>query len=339
MKNIPCMVLGLTLLVSCHKTIHEHPYEQMKPLRTVRVVLADATEPWRQYKRVDWAVSGEILTTDLGNVLCENEEEVALQDISGTLEIKAMSGDNHVIDCRETSLDKALFFDLLEGPYKMTAWADFRPEGDADWLWDSSNLSNVSLFPQRLPLEIELCEGFAASVDMVVTPPLEPADTMTVTLPLRRTMGRIRLVPDDIVKMRKLTGSYDRLMARLSYTQFVPTGFDAENHTTCFVISGYERHTLTSDDGTLTDLVLCPSGRELALHMSVTYFLPSGEEIGTVSGIPVPLWQGRETVVCGSLLTGGMPGVEGSGGMGIDESFEGENLVRLPKRKLNINPQ
>lgn len=339
MKNNIYAVLALTLLVSCHKTIHEHPYEVIEPLRPVRVVAIDATQPWRQYKQVHWTPGGEILITDLGNALCEDKEAVVQQEILGTLEIQSLSGDNRIVDRKESAIDRPLYFELLEGPYRMTVWADFRPEGRADWLWDSSNLANVSLLTERLPLETELCEGFAASVDTLVTPTPDASDTMTVILPLRRTMGRIRFVPNDTEKMRKLTGCSDRLMARVSYTQFVPTGFDAQSHTTCFVISGYDRHTVTDEDGTLTDLVLCPSGRELSLHVSVTYFLPSGEEIGTIPSVPVPLWQGRETVVSGALLTGGMPGVEGTGGMGIDETFDGENLIRFPKRKLNINPK
>lgn len=335
MKKILLHIVALTILVSCHKTIHEHPYEVIDPHRAVRVIAVDATQAWRQYKQVQLAADGETLVTDLGGALCENEEETVPQgtEISGALEIKQLEGESPTIVRQRTGINQAQVFSLLAGPYRMTAWADFRPDTDTDWLWDTSNLTNVSLFTQRLPIETALCEGFAASVDTVITPPADATDTMTVLLPLRRTMGRIRFVPDDIVPLRKITGCDERLMARISYTQFVPTGFDAESHTTCFVISGYDRHTLTSDDGALTDLVLCPSGRELALHVSLTYFLPSGEEIGTISNLPVPLWQGRETVVAGPLLTGGWHGAEGGGGMGIDETFEGENIVLFNKTK------
>lgn len=345
MRNILLYIytaVAVALLVSCHKTIHEHPYEELESTRIVRVVAVDATEGWRQYKQVLYSADGDIQVTNLGDALCEDIEEAVPPgtEISAALEIKLLDGDTQTLSRQRVGINEPQIYDLTEGPYRMTVWADYHPAYDTetDYLWDTSDLTNVSLFTQRLPIETAICEGFAASVDTVVTPSVDAADTMTVILPLRRAMGRIRFVPDDTEQMRRMTGCEDRLMARVSYTQFVPTGFDAESHTTCFVVTGYERYTVTDDDGTLTELVLCPSGRELSLRVSVTYFLPSGEEVGTVTGIPVPLWQGRETVVIGSLLTSGMHGVDGGGGMGIDESFEGENLVRYTKQKTNINP-
>lgn len=312
----------------------------MPQQRAVRVVAVDAAEPWRQYKQVRLAADGTVSVTDLAGALCENEEKTTTQgfEISATLEIKAQYGEDPAPLRQKTGINQAQLFNLPDGPYRMTSWADFRPTSDteSDWLWDTSDLSYVSLYTQRLPIETALGEGFAASVDTLVTPPVDASDTMTVTLPLSRTMGRIRFVPDDADALRHLTGTDTRLMVRVSYTQFVPTAFDAERHTTCFVISGYERHTVTDDDWTMTDLVLCPSGRELALRVSLTYFLPSGEEIGTLAALPVPLWQGRETVVTGPLLTGGHPGIDGAGGIGIDESFDGENIVRFTKRKQTV---
>lgn len=330
-------------LAACDATIHQYPLadgdvEPTAVRRAVRVVAVDAAEKWRLHKQVRWTADGTVHVTDLGGALCESEEKTVARrnEISGALEIKLRRGENQTLVRQRIDIDNPLTFNLLDGPYRLTAWADFRPASDtgSDWLWDTSDLTHVSLYTQRLPIETALCEGLAASVDTVVTPPADEADTMMVVLPLGRTMGRIRFVPDDAAALRELTGAGTSLMARVSYTQFVPTGFDAERHTTCFVVSGYERHTVTTDaDGTLTDLVLCPADRELALRVSVTYFLPSGEELGTVSGLPVPLWQGRETVVTGPLLTGGQHATEGAGGLGIDDTFAGENIVRYTKRR------
>jgi hypothetical protein len=258
-----------------------------------------------------------------------------------------------------------LHFDLPEGSYTALAWADYAvaeaPEDDRFFLTD--RLTNVETLVDGYPdntYERSCMAGMLAfdvdfgqsenDDDVQVTPRDRNASpptltratpaiadellTRTVSVTLKRPVGCYCFIPTDDDAFIAQGGKPEEVSVRIVYKQFVATGYNVLSSLKNLFVSSYEvqlpsifdADTPDEEQPLFGDYLFCNPGAETIVVADLYLYDGRGRLFNRCQNLRIPLMQNRKTLIYGPCLT---QSSATSGGVALDENFEGETVIRF----------
>lgn len=362
--HIALLVSGLLLLYACDATIHEYP----KPLTShITIELnADRRAPL-YYKEIVCGANGlqeENLLAEERADPYSPDERLALRFVIEVYQGKHIDmrspQPERLIIRREKIIPNdmqppqdTLLLELPEGDYSALSWADYVPaENPSDWHYKTDILSDVNVVEGHTPRVNHHKSAATGYTDFSVKydangqeqiiinnyshPQLaqEVPDKQFIAVHTDRPLGRYKIYATDIDEFLEAGGSLDDIQVQITYRQYISNGYNVATQqpnsfiqASSFVMRPQISVTRSgeTDSPIAYDYVLVSSNNEDHVMADVTIYDKDGNEINHYQGIDIPLQRNKETVVRGPFLT-----LEhGSGGIGIDDNFEGEHVVEV----------
>lgn len=229
--------------------------------------------------------------------------------------------------------------ELRAEKYDVYAWIDFVPRGTIDdYHYITSDLRKVSIADPNIP-GYDSRDAFAGktSVDLT-TYRNDWFASVTVPLVMERPFGKFKIVTTDVRKFLdtyKPVGTYSDIVPAKTlcrYTCFFPTSYNLDSRKADVndFKTGikHEAEVTAQDDNsavlTYNYVLVCNDDTHVSAQIEV--WNADGEYLITTQNIKIPIQRNKLTVVSGEFLTKDF----GTGGTGIDDSFDDEIVIIIP---------
>ena len=346
-KHIVVMILSLLALASCDKTIHEYPGEQNISL-TVRCSV-DLTPP-EYFTTVECdpetGTSYVVRTQGIQPNGTRFTEPVCLRYVIDLYRVS--SSTSHFVerqvlfaDVDDPNPQAVATFAVDAQKYKVLVWCDYVQDDVREaWYYVTDDLRKI-LYSDVEVVDNNDKDVFTnmMEVDFSEYYYLEGEFDLVYDIDLQRPKGRFKCITTDMEDYVKNgdNASAEDITAVVTYTQYVSAGYNVEEQK-----PNYFEPTRTFITKARIDeqgeLELCydyvfVNGKQTNVKINFNFFkgdvvvddngVITGEQISQWSGIVVPLKRNMETVIEGRMLTTSF----GTGGFGIDPSFENEIVI------------
>ena len=344
-KYIVVMLLSLLAFASCDKTIHEYPGEHNIKL-TVRCSV-DLTHP-EYFTTVECdpetGTSYVVRTQGIQPNSTRFTEPVCLRYVVDLYRVTASS--SKFVERRELFADVSdpnpqaiTTFSVDAQKYKVLVWCDYVQDDVREaWYYNTDDLCHI-LYSDVEVVDNNDKDVFTNMIDVDLTDYsyLTGDYDLVYDLDLQRPKGRFKCITTDMQDYIKNGDDAENITSVVTYTQYVSAGYNVEEQK-----PNYFEPTRTfitkariDDNG---ELELCydyvfVNGKQTNVKINFNFFkgdvvvddkgVITGEQISQWSGIVVPLKRNMETVIEGRMLTTSF----GTGGFGIDPSFENEIVI------------
>ena len=151
-----------------------------------------------------------------------------------------------------------------------------------------------------------------------------------VTLGMTRPKGYYKIIATDLAEFEESGKTLNDIRVEISYKQFVSTGY---NTITQSPNKYQQTHTYSMDPLTITEngadaaLVgydyVFVNGTQSTVKADLMVYDSADNLLRTTTDIEIPLVRNKQTIIKGQFLTTSF----GSGGMDVDEEFEGEIII------------
>lgn len=357
-------LLMFSFVTSCDETIHFYPEPQSS---LVILQLNVDRDPPTLYKRVvydeKWQQS-ETFLDETTSIPYDVSDDYLLR-ITVEVHRASLSKSSHsryatsstLVSRRVVYVDRdaempqdTLHYYLKDGEYFAAAWVDYVPADDPrDWHFDTSDINDIVMIPDTYPtnphLRSSACGSVGFVVDFSLTPDgfpstAEAAETpiidRTISLNMQRVAGRYRIIATD---RNRCPEDLSTTSVKVVYSQFVSTGYSPVRDEITEIIGSYswsaplyiENYSLggcaPTDLSLVTDYLFANPNRESRIVADFYFYDKSGRCFNQCSGVEIPIFSNRETIVLGDFLTSSPDQKEGDSGVSIDEGFDGEIVV------------
>lgn len=345
-RNKYQIIIGLVLILlsSCDATIHEYPDVQKASI--VIELNADRSAP-KLYKQLIYDYEGnfkEILLDSVPALAYVPDENFELRFIVELYNVPLNKAGRQIIPLERriilTNKDKTepqdtVHFELPDGNYSILAWADYVPEGsNEDWYFEAPTLTTLTEESVQAMGSNHMKDAAAGNkgfhVDFIKSPTGYTSGVVPVSM--KRASGRFRLIANDLKEFQEAEGDVEKLKLKIVYHQYVSCGYNvATQQPNQFVqtrnyVTQPEKKEQTGEDNTLLmayDYILVSTGKEDHIMVDIHVYEDDDTAINHYEGLKIPLLRNRETIVYGPFLTQ----KKGTGGVSIDDKFDGEHTV------------
>ena len=358
------LALGMT---SCCETIHEYPDEGRAAVSLTMNVRNLAPEI---YTVVDYTIDNtnpgifgidewrslESRTFDapqferyyLGeNKIASNEWNLRLvwEIYYGTNE-EVRIGRGDLVERKVQLIDAAIELpsytteiELPAGTYTLLAWADYVPIGtEEDHFYDTQNMSAIKsdLVLREDCQDNDLRDCFARTYEFRIENVKYLGEPRHYETTLTRPQGRYVVLATDYKDYLDLSNvPVEQNNVDCFYPTFLNVGYsipEARPNLSASQI-GYKftpmRYVFDEKEMvSLGDDYSFVNGKESHLILNLTVMNPQGNEISKNENIDIPIYPDKLTIVLGRFLANS----GNSGGLGIDDKFEEEIVIRFKRR-------
>lgn len=328
------LIIFVVLLVSSCDTVLQYPDETEEVHATIktRIVL-----------NVDFSPVSDPVAVKFSRAIVSGFDvryQVAVYEIDGSgdrrLAIKKIWTDDIIADgpfCAATEVD------LEAKQYEVYAWIDFVPAGtDNDYHYITTDPRKIAISDPNIHAT-DSRDAFAGKTHADLRS-CENTDGqyVTIAVDMERPFGKFIIVATDAEEFKsnsKITGNYVNPSAARTlcrYTSYFPTSYNLDTrfaHPEDFKLK--VSHLSDTEGKENGDIVLtgnyvfvCNSQTTVTADIEITG--SDGKTVSTVRNITIPIERNRLTIISGKFLTGSFS----SGGMGIDDNFEGEIVIVVP---------
>ena len=369
-KNVLFLLSALILalgMTSCCETIHEYPDEGRAAVSLTMNVRNLAPEI---YTVVDYTIDNtnpgifgidewrslESRTFDapqferyyLGeNKIASNEWNLRLVweiYYGSNEEVRIGRGD--LIERKVQLIDAAIELpsytteiDLPAGTYTLLAWADYVPVGtEEDHFYDTQNMSAIKsdLVLRENCQDNDLRDCFARTYEFRIENVKYLGEPRHYETTLTRPQGRYVVLATDYKDYLDLSNiPVEQNNVDCFYPTFLNVGYsipEARPNLSASQI-GYKftpmRYVFDEKEMvSLGDDYSFVNGKESHLILNLTVMNPQGNEISKNENIDIPIYPDKLTIVLGRFLANS----GNSGGLGIDDKFENEIVIKFKRR-------
>lgn len=372
-KNVLFLLSALILalgMTSCCETIHEYPDEGRAAVSLTMNVSNLAPEI---YTVVDYTIDNtnpgifgidewrslESRTFDapqferyyLGeNKIASNEWNLRLVweiYYGSNEEVRIGRGD--LIERKVQLIDAAIELpsytteiELPAGTYTLLAWADYVPIGtEEDHFYDTQNMSAIKsdLVLRENCQDNDLRDCFARTYEFRIENVKYLGEPRHYETTLTRPQGRYVVLATDYKDYLDLSNvPVEQNNVDCFYPTFLNVGYsipEARPNLSASQI-GYKftpmRYVFDEKEMvSLGDDYSFVNGKESHLILNLTVMNPQGNEISKNENIDIPIYPDKLTIVLGRFLANS----GNSGGLGIDDKFENEIVIKFKRRNNN----
>lgn len=372
-KNVLFLLSALILalgMTSCCETIHEYPDEGRAAVSLTMNVRNIAPEI---YTVVDYTIDNtnpgifgidewrslESRTFDapqferyyLGeNKIASNEWNLRLVweiYYGSNEEVRIGRGD--LIERKVQLIDAAIELpsytteiELPAGTYTLLAWADYVPVGtEEDHFYDTQNMSAIKsdLVLRENCQDNDLRDCFARTYEFRIENVKYLGEPRHYETTLTRPQGRYVVLATDYKDYLDLSNiPVEQNNVDCFYPTFLNVGYsipEARPNLSASQI-GYKftpmRYVFDEKEMvSLGDDYSFVNGKESHLILNLTVMNPQGNEISKNENIDIPIYPDKLTIVLGRFLANS----GNSGGLGIDDKFENEIVIKFKRRNNN----
>lgn len=372
-KNVLFLLSALILalgMTSCCETIHEYPDEGRAAVSLTMNVRNLAPEI---YTVVDYTIDNtnpgifgidewrslESRTFDapqferyyLGeNKIASNEWNLRLVweiYYGSNEEVRIGRGD--LIERKVQLIDAAIELpsytteiELPAGTYTLLAWADYVPVGtEEDHFYDTQNMSAIKsdLVLRENCQDNDLRDCFARTYEFRIENVKYLGEPRHYETTLTRPQGRYVVLATDYKDYLDLSNiPVEQNNVDCFYPTFLNVGYsipEARPNLSASQI-GYKftpmRYVFDEKEMvSLGDDYSFVNGKESHLILNLTVMNPQGNEISKNENIDIPIYPDKLTIVLGRFLANS----GNSGGLGIDDKFENEIVIKFKRRNNN----
>ena len=372
-KNVLFLLSALILalgMTSCCETIHEYPDEGRAAVSLTMNVRNLAPEI---YTVVDYTIDNtnpgifgidewrslESRTFDapqferyyLGeNKIASNEWNLRLVweiYYGSNEEVRIGRGD--LIERKVQLIDAAIELpsytteiELPAGTYTLLAWADYVPIGtEEDHFYDTQNMSAIKsdLVLREDCQDNDLRDCFARTYEFRIENVKYLGEPRHYETTLTRPQGRYVVLATDYKDYLDLSNiPVEQNNVDCFYPTFLNVGYsipEARRNLSASQI-GYKftpmRYVFDEKEMvSLGDDYSFVNGKESHLILNLTVMNPQGNEISKNENIDIPIYPDKLTIVLGRFLANS----GNSGGLGIDDKFENEIVIKFKRRNNN----
>ena len=372
-KNVIFLLSALILalgMTSCCETIHEYPDEGRAAVSLTMNVRNLAPEI---YTVVDYTIDNtnpgifgidewrslESRTFDapqferyyLGeNKIASNEWNLRLVweiYYGSNEEVRIGRGD--LIERKVQLIDAAIELpsytteiELPAGTYTLLAWADYVPIGtEEDHFYDTQNMSAIKsdLVLREDCQDNDLRDCFARTYEFRIENVKYLGEPRHYETTLTRPQGRYVVLATDYKDYLDLSNiPVEQNNVDCFYPTFLNVGYsipEARPNLSASQI-GYKftpmRYVFDEKEMvSLGDDYSFVNGKESHLILNLTVMNPQGNEISKNENIDIPIYPDKLTIVLGRFLANS----GNSGGLGIDDKFENEIVIKFKRRNNN----
>ena len=369
-KNVIFLLSALILalgMTSCCETIHEYPDEGRAAVSLTMNVRNLAPEI---YTVVDYTIDNtnpgifgidewrslESRTFDapqferyyLGeNKIASNEWNLRLVweiYYGSNEEVRIGRGD--LIERKVQLIDAAIELpsytteiELPAGTYTLLAWADYVPIGtEEDHFYDTQNMSAIKsdLVLRENCQDNDLRDCFARTYEFRIENVKYLGEPRHYETTLTRPQGRYVVLATDYKDYHDLSNiPVEQNNVDCFYPTFLNVGYsipEARPNLSASQI-GYKftpmRYVFDEKEMvSLGDDYSFVNGKESHLILNLTVMNPQGNEISKNENIDIPIYPDKLTIVLGRFLANS----GNSGGLGIDDKFENEIVIKFKRR-------
>lgn len=224
--------------------------------------------------------------------------------------------------------------DIPAGKYTLLAWADYVPTGhDSDYYYDTSDFWKIkSDFDRRKECD-ENCQRdcYAKVYEFTVADVETAGEARAYTTTLTRPQGRYVVLSSDYDKYLDLTNRpVDENTSLIAYPSFINVGYSIPelrpNESAKGLYYKFIPGLYTFDERQMVclgDDYSFVNGEESHVTLNIKVTNPTLGQLSTNSGIDIPLYANRLTVVIGKFLTDS----SSSGGLDINDNFDDEIII------------
>ena len=369
-KNVRFLLSALILalgMTSCCETIHEYPDEGRAAVSLTMNVRNLAPEI---YTVVDYTIDNtypgifgidewrslESRTFDapqferyyLGeNKIASNEWNLRLVweiYYGSNEEVRIGRGD--LVERKVQLIDAAIELpsytteiELPAGTYTLLAWADYVPVGtEEDHFYDTQNMSAIKsdLVLRENCQDNDLRDCFARTYEFRIENVKYLGEPRHYETTLTRPQGRYVVLATDYKDYLDLSNiPVEQNNVDCFYPTFLNVGYsipEARPNLSASQI-GYKftpmRYVFDEKEMvSLGDDYSFVNGKESHLILNLTVMNPQGNEISKNENIDIPIYPDKLTIVLGRFLANS----GNSGGLGIDDKFENEIVIKFKRR-------
>lgn len=372
-KNVIFLLSALILalgMTSCCETIHEYPDEgraavsltinvrNLAPeIYTVVDYTIDNTNPgifgideWRSLESRTFDAP-QFERYYLGeNKIASNEWNLRLVweiYYGSNEEVRIGRGD--LIERKVQLIDAAIELpsytteiELPAGTYTLLAWADYVPVGtEEDHFYDTQNMSAIKsdLVLRENCQDNDLRDCFARTYEFRIENVKYLGEPRHYETTLTRPQGRYVVLATDYKDYLDLSNiPVEQNNVDCFYPTFLNVGYsipEARPNLSASQI-GYKftpmRYVFDEKEMvSLGDDYSFVNGKESHLILNLTVMNPQGNEISKNENIDIPIYPDKLTIVLGRFLANS----GNSGGLGIDDKFENEIVIKFKRRNNN----
>ena len=369
-KNVLFLLSALILalgMTSCCETIHEYPDEgraavsltmnvrNLAPeIYTVVDYTIDNTNPgifgideWRSLESRTFAAP-QFERYYLGeNKIASNEWNLRLVweiYYGSNEEVRIGRGD--LVERKVQLIDAAIELpsytteiELPAGTYTLLAWADYVPIGtEEDHFYDTQNMSAIKsdLVLREDCQDNDLRDCFARTYEFRIENVKYLGEPRHYETTLTRPQGRYVVLATDYKDYLDLSNiPVEQNNVDCFYPTFLNVGYsipEARPNLSASQI-GYKftpmRYVFDEKEMvSLGDDYSFVNGKESHLILNLTVMNPQGNEISKNENIDIPIYPDKLTIVLGRFLANS----GNSGGLGIDDKFENEIVIKFKRR-------
>lgn len=232
--------------------------------------------------------------------------------------------------------------DLPAGTYTLLAWADYVPVGtEDDHFYDTQNMSAIKsdLVLREDCQDNDLRDCFARTYEFRIENVKYLGEPRHYETTLTRPQGRYVVLATDYKDYLDLSNvPVEQNSVDCFYPTFLNVGYsipEARPNLSASQI-GYKftpmRYIFDEKEMvSLGDDYSFVNGKESHLILNLTVTNPQGNEISKNENIDIPIYPDKLTIVLGRFLANS----GNSGGLGIDDRFENEIVIKFKRRNNN----
>lgn len=232
--------------------------------------------------------------------------------------------------------------ELPAGTYTLLAWADYVPVGtEEDHFYDTQNMSAIKsdLVLRENCQDNDLRDCFARTYEFRIENVKYLGEPRHYETTLTRPQGRYVVLATDYKDYLDLSNvPVEQNSVDCFYPTFLNVGYsipEARPNLSASQI-GYKftpmRYIFDEKEMvSLGDDYSFVNGKESHLILNLTVMNPQGNEISKNENIDIPIYPDKLTIVLGRFLANS----GNSGGLGIDDKFENEIVIKFKRRNNN----
>ncbi|MCM1220667.1 MAG: hypothetical protein NC548_39880 [Lachnospiraceae bacterium] len=266
--------------------------------------------------------------------------QVAIYAVSGAQAGKMVERKvwtSNVIEAGPTTVTTDV--DLHAERYEIYAWIDFVPSGSTeDYYYITTDPRKVFLAdPNICGLDTRDAFSGKTQTDLTQYRDVKFAE-ITIPVAMERPFGKFKIVTTDVKKFLesyKPLGTYSDIVpaqTKLKYTTFFPTAYNLDTrlaHIDEYKVGINHIAEVTEQEdnkATLSYNYVFVCNNSTVVTADIDIWNKDGEYLTTARNIRIPIRRNRLTIVQGEFLTKDY----GTGGTGIDDSFDDEFVIIVP---------
>lgn len=245
----------------------------------------------------------------------------------------------HLLDAAIELPSYTCDIELPAGTYTLLAWADYVPIGTVeDHFYDTQNMSAIKsdLLLREDCLDNDLRDCFARTYEFRIENVKYLGEPRHYETTLTRPQGRYVVLATDYKDYLDLSNvPVEENTVDCFYPTFLNVGYsipEARPNLSASQI-GYKftpmRYIFDEKEMvSLGDDYSFVNGKESHLILNITVMNPQGKEISKNENVDIPIYPDKLTIVLGRFLANS----GNSGGLGIDDKFENEIVIKFKRR-------